>query len=709
MNDCNMYCTTCWESVSCGTCSHSDPKGSLVRGRWMCRMCNHHEKNKRHNSAQAQEALHRAIIEDENGEVGDSAPGSPRHHLAVAESPSSLPSEEPIDVHEDDDYVDAECSEQDDCIAPLNAAMLRPKSGAAGAAVSNSPAHVLIVLDTSKSMESVDVLSATATVAGAGSAAISRLDAALSCAADFVQAHARCNPFDKFSLILFSEQSDVVVESVDSAELLLAIGAVSPHAAHGTSYSAALRAVRGALCRQRRHRGGGEGSHVVFLSDGRPGDTKAALNFFQRELLQEGFSMHLHGIGFGASVQSFAPLQQLACLSGGTFALSACSVRDLRNAFSSVSSSISSLSSAVLVGGNEDRATERKQRVVEYELPELGVFGRNGTMRFVASRTTLKYNGTCFQENEWPSREVTRRRLPYMRGGMRLVYGFQDADAVAGEGNWMVSKHSRFVDASFNSRQVVETHVKSTAVARHFAARFNQSVRQLKHDSAAVFFVPCFVYEVDRVATAARFGKDVALVDAFFTAEQYLPGAFLKYTSNSGYVCEDFVRHHELVQAFLHFSFVASGEKLLVSDLQGVVRDKEVLLTDPQVLSCERTFGPGDLGASGLCACLASHRCGSTCRALGLKPVSTSLLSRLGQHGAPRHQLRRASRGARHGGASDGSLSGISAGWERLSSQPDASGSEWEQVSMNSPLEYQLSDGVQSSRCSASSWNLLEV
>merc|ERR1719330_2128084 len=116
-----------------------------------------------------------------------------------------------------------------------------------------------------------------------------------------------------------------------------------------------------------------------------------------------------------------------------------------------------------------------------------------------------------------------------------------------------------------------------------------------------------------------------------FAAERYLPGAFVKYNSNNGFVGEASLQHSDAVQAFLHFSFVSSGGSLAITDLQGVARDSEVLLTDPQVVTMTSGhFGPGDLGARGLRACLAAHRCGPTCRKLGLAPISTSMLRRLG-------------------------------------------------------------------------------
>merc|ERR1712003_292943 len=148
---------------------------------------------------------------------------------------------------------------------------------------------------------------------------------------------------------------------------------------------------------------------------------------------------------------------------------------------------------------------------------------------------------------------------------MRLVYGFQDKDIVSEEGSWMVAKFSRFLDATLSARHVVEAYAKSTAVARYFAVHFNECLR--KASTARLIFVPCFVYEVEGTCPLPSGEGKV------FTAERYLPGAFVKYNSNNGYVSEAILNHHESVQAFLHYTFIASGEKLLVADLQGVSRE----------------------------------------------------------------------------------------------------------------------------------------
>merc|ERR1719210_2690228 len=270
---------------------------------------------------------------------------------------------------------------------------------------------------------------------------------------------------------------------------------------------------------------------------------------------------------------------------------------------------------------------------------------------------------------------------------MRLVYGFKDDRAVDGSSGRLVAKLSRFSDPRFNCASVVEAHVKSTAVARYFAAQFEMQAREASMKIPAMIFVPCFIYTAEDPTVGG-------LEEAVFSAEWYLPGAFLKYNSNNGYVGEKSLCHDDAVQAFLHFSFVSSGGSLAVTDLQGVARKSEVLLTDPQVLTVAGgNFGPGDLGARGLRACLAAHRCGPTCRKLGLTPISGPMLRRLGAS-ATRRQPAQAHPASTH---SIGS-------WQHLGSDGNPN-SDWEAMSegmmSSSGLE---AEEVRSSHTSGSSW-----
>jgi len=202
------------------------------------------------------------------------------------------------------------------------------------------------------------------------------------------------------------------------------------------------------------------------------------------------------------------------------------------------------------------------------------------------------------------------------------------------------------------------------------------------------FFVPCFVYEVDPLQLLPQQEPHV------FAAERYLPGVFNKYNSNNGFVSNNGkssgMAHGEVVQAFAHFTFAASNEQLLAADLQGVEREAEVILTDPQVLSLSGAqFGPGDLRARGVHACLLAHRCGPTCKLLGLRPFCATQLRRLVGSVSTAGQVARRRSGERSSGFD----------WEHCS-DIEACGSDWERVS-----EGQISNGqCKSSEISENSW-----
>eukprot|EP00929_Paragymnodinium_shiwhaense_P071651 TRINITY_DN36403_c0_g1_i1.p1 TRINITY_DN36403_c0_g1~~TRINITY_DN36403_c0_g1_i1.p1 ORF type:complete len:760 (-),score=106.83 TRINITY_DN36403_c0_g1_i1:148-2397(-) len=686
LNDCNFYCPTCWLGFRCTSCGHHDPKGALLREEWRCRPCRHNFEKLASAAADNLDLLHKIIIEDQNGEIPEGAG-------CVSNERCSLV---PFADHSDEDD---EAAETVDEVAPLRSDALAQGAGScqlssvmsfgtdSASSRPDSQSHIVLLIDSSGSMRTVDVSAALGRnevketgAAGTSDDLVPRLDAAVVCAARFVESHSLKNPRDLFSVVAFGEDANVVSEVKGVADTLQALQGLQLRGAKGTMYMRALEAGAQVISMAPSTL-----THLVMLSDGRPADTKAALDYFQTAYMDGASSrVRLHGIGFGASVQSFAPLQQLCCLSGGMFTLSGCSIRGLCDAFSSVSSTITSTMYLVDSRGNGSTHSknascvplrgQRTPRPAWYELPGINVFGKKGVFRFQAECSSYHYDGDVFVKKGLGNRNVERRERPHMRGGMRLVYGFQDSKLTSGDGAGMVAKCSRFLDEVLNRNDVVAAHAKCSAVARHHAARFNSYLRNTwgSEASVALYFVPTFTYEA---AEQLMDGEA-----SHFTAERYLPGVFVKYNSNNGYVSEEVLQHHEVVQAFTHFSYVASKGKLLVADLQGVARQKEVLLTDPQVLSLDHAYGPGDLGTRGMHACLVAHRCGPTCKRLGLAPLSASSLKRLGDGAASRHV--------------------------RCSSSA-ASSKAYNRVSDRGLLEYALSEGVQSSHNSASSWTYL--
>jgi len=417
--------------------------------------------------------------------------------------------------------------------------------------------------------------------------------------------------------------------------------------------------------------------HVILLSDGRPADSGAALDFLQDKFLGSGrhAGTRIHGIGLGAPVRDFTPLQQIACLSGGMFTISTCRLRSLGTAFTTISRTISDSSGTGGTAASFEKvvpiqledATEsptaqdppRQLRTFAFEPTELSEsFGRRGVARVQAVRTAVTFDGSTFKEQLAEPGTVTLRQRPFMRGAMRNVFGFEDQQIT--QCGKMVAKFPRFADESLNSIGAVGSCVRSTAVAQHFATLFRDQLA----GRARVLFVPSYTYEVTcNNAPCLDAGHKIP---RYFCAEPFMPGAFLKYNSNAGYVGEDAMPHFELVQSFTHFTFAASGGKLMIADLQGVANEDSVLLTDPQVLSLEGSFGPGDLRLHGIGVCLKAHRCGPTCRRLGLEPVTASSLRRI--CGTDRQEV------ANLVGSSAERASALGSSWDYVSNRGPSSG-----------------------------------
>lgn len=106
--------------------------------------------------------------------------------------------------------------------------------------------------------------------------------------------------------------------------------------------------------------------------------------------------------------------------------------------------------------------------------------------------------------------------------------------------------------------------------------------------------------------------------------EDYIPGNFTKWCNNYGYISTT----SELMPAFMHWSWVNSGGKMMIADLQGVRDDSKFVLTDPAILSNTvggLQYGSTDTGVEGIALFFLKHTCNQFCRGLS-RPTLQDLL-----------------------------------------------------------------------------------
>merc|ERR1719253_2158969 len=106
--------------------------------------------------------------------------------------------------------------------------------------------------------------------------AICRLEAATKCAAEFVRAHWSQHPRDRFSLATFGDGAVIEGQALNAKDMQAALERVGRRGTGGTSFLSALTAAIELITGTP-----GMTSHIVLLSDGRPADTKKALQLFQ--------------------------------------------------------------------------------------------------------------------------------------------------------------------------------------------------------------------------------------------------------------------------------------------------------------------------------------------------------------------------------------------------------------------------------------------
>jgi hypothetical protein len=153
------------------------------------------------------------------------------------------------------------------------------------------------------------------------------------------------------------------------------------------------------------------------------------------------------------------------------------------------------------------------------------------------------------------------------------------------------------------------------AIAANYSATFNREASvdveasQIEFVSVGVMLVP---------------GRSQ---QQYFTYEPYIMklsrGGYMKFNSNFDYILKggkyDEDQIYDTCQAFSHYTWVKSGKKLVICDLQGVKSRFKLILTDPAIhythILCH---GSTNFGIMGILKFFEVHKCNDICRALKL-------------------------------------------------------------------------------------------
>ena len=240
-------------------------------------------------------------------------------------------------------------------------------------------------------------------------------------------------------------------------------------------------------------------------------------------------------------------------------------------------------------------------------------------------------------------------KIAFAEGTERFAYRFQELDdreKLVGKN--LVAKEIKGVRDESKKRQFHKQFCRVQRRAADLAKQFNKAIfktQSLKPESRddpnppKITFAKCSVY---------RYKDKDSEQSASILVENFLKGKFTKYNSNNGFVYKGAskksptivlkggeARLTDFLQAFSHWTYVHSDQRLLLCDLQGVLnqegRSPRFELTDPAFCTVKQKslstqcFGGTDVGLKGIRSFFRSHECNIVCDCLGLPGAEVNL------------------------------------------------------------------------------------
>ncbi|CAH0478057.1 unnamed protein product [Peronospora belbahrii] len=214
---------------------------------------------------------------------------------------------------------------------------------------------------------------------------------------------------------------------------------------------------------------------------------------------------------------------------------------------------------------------------------------------------------------------------PFANGGLRQVFHLQDLSipppttSVGGiyEDSVIAKCTSHVAKIAIDPNENPDTYFKDVEM-QAVAAKYAKLYNSYNPPRRVEFLEACILQLIPAGASEAgdQTVENLTLSGTICGVEPFIAGEYHKHNNNFGYVSE---LERNTPQAFSHFTYEASGQQIIVVDIQGVGDH----YTDPQIHSRRgKEFGKGNLALRGFARFLGSHRCNPICRYLKLPLVN---------------------------------------------------------------------------------------
>mmetsp|Transcript_26853 Transcript_26853/g.29279 ORF Transcript_26853/g.29279 Transcript_26853/m.29279 type:complete len:670 (-) Transcript_26853:21-2030(-) len=279
----------------------------------------------------------------------------------------------------------------------------------------------------------------------------------------------------------------------------------------------------------------------------------------------------------------------------------------------------------------DDGKVSKRDVVLDPTVPRWEVVAVESTLRFemkmpksldeLFDNITYSDDDDCI--SDFPDRELFRVKVapsPFAKGEMRAAYYGQLITGLT-TSTAIVLKESLAKSPEHLTKERYQAFLACHRAAKALSIEFNR----VKPESCPCidFCDACIIQFMQRREPINQ---------PFMIQESQIPDTFEKYNNNSGF-CAPNPSHitgtnHAAVQAFSHWTYQVSNERMLVVDCQGGYNaaERRFLLTDPAVHFVDVTrFGGTNMGRPGMGKFFETHKCNEFCQALKLtRPATTT-------------------------------------------------------------------------------------
>lgn len=244
---------------------------------------------------------------------------------------------------------------------------------------------------------------------------------------------------------------------------------------------------------------------------------------------------------------------------------------------------------------------------VEYKLTKLnwsGIgFNKYNANHYVAIKPKAITDVNKSVEYQKRDMVISIANKPFAKGGIRWAFAAYVEDTKTGSVKKYVAKEPIYKGSESSMRKSCEEIAENQIIACYLAEEYFKVSKSTK----SIHFIDVSIIHC----------KDSG---KYYCLEEFIEGDFIKWNNNAEYVNEE--NYAGTVNTFSHWTYQATKEYLVVTDLQGFKKSEtEYILTDPAILSPDGLlrFGCTNLGIKGLKKFFERHQCNPICKNLKLK------------------------------------------------------------------------------------------